>query len=183
VLVVGAEESDGPGAGGLAVNLAAALVETGKRVILVDANWEDGEVTSSFGLAMQPGLAELLETFDPGAPAASPLEKFSTTVAPRFDVVPQGASARPDTIEVATAERLVEWMAARCDLVVLNTPSILRSPGTLVWARTAAATIVTARPEHTTRESLSSTVDSLVLVGANVLGTVLNESRSVRPEV
>jgi polysaccharide biosynthesis transport protein len=181
VLVVGADEHDGPGAGELAVNLAAALVETGKRVTLVDANWEDGEITSAFGLAMHPGLAELLATL--GSASGEPhLARFLVNVSPRLDVMPQGASVRPDTLEVATAEELIGRLTGRSDLVVVNTPSIGRSPGTLVWARTVDGTVVAARPEHTTREGLTSTVDSLAVVGANVLGTVLNESRSVRPE-
>ena len=58
-LIVGTASHDG--SADLALGVATALARAGRRVLLVDANEEEGELSKLLGIDGSPGLAEVLE--------------------------------------------------------------------------------------------------------------------------
>ena len=63
-------------------------------------------------------------------------------------------------------------LRSRFDYIVIAGPAIVSSPGAIVFAALADATVVVVRSGAATRKSLRETVETIELVGA-VAGTIL----------
>ena len=71
------------------------------------------------------------------------------------------------------AEGELHDLEAQSDVVVLHATRLERSPATLAWARVAGGTVLVAERERTMAHELRATTDTLRLVGAPIVGTVL----------
>jgi Mrp family chromosome partitioning ATPase len=102
-------------------------------------------------------------------------------VAPRLDVVPVGRAAGLRMVEPEVAEAVVAGLARDADLVLVASPPVAEEAAGLVWARAAEGVVLVARPEHTQREAVADALNGMTVIGATVLGIVLNVSRVARP--
>ena len=174
LLVVGAQAGDGRGE--FAANLAAVMVRTGRSVTLVDADDLDPQVTRIFAMNERMGLGELLDMPTDAATDPASLASVRQTRAPGIEIIPvgdRGSKLMQDT----SARRLLDSMRSGSDLVVLSGPPIHRSANALLWARVVDAVVLVVREETTQLENLRYAVESLRLVDANLVGTVLLERR------
>jgi succinoglycan biosynthesis transport protein ExoP len=164
LLVVGAQSGDGTGE--TAVNLAAALATSGRRTVLVDGDDIDGEATSLLGLEDRPGLAEVIR---------GQAELSSVVMAHGLDlhVVPVGQNSL-EFLDDGAVRRLIDRLLTDHDLVIVAGPPTLGSAEALVYARATDASVVVVRRDQTKRDALAHAVESLTLVGATVLGVVLD---------
>ncbi len=173
VLVVGSQAGDR--APELAANIAAALAGSGRRVVLLDANDIEGQITSMFSIDERTGVRELLE-WPTLQSAEGLLEAVVVRREPGMEVLPHG-TAGPQLIDRESAQQLVNVLVDRCDVLVVNAAPVHRSGSTLVWARVTDATVLVAHRDVTKRENVTYAVDSLKQVGANLVGLVLLERR------
>lgn len=74
---------------------------------------------------------------------------------------------------VRLAEGELQDLGCDADVVVLHAARPERSPTTLTWARVAGGTVLVAERTRTMAHDLRSTTDTLRLVGAPIVGTVL----------
>jgi polysaccharide biosynthesis transport protein len=186
LLIVPAQAGDRSGE--FAANLGAVLVRSGRSVTLIDADDLEAQVSRLYDVSGRVGLGELL-----GIPTsvleAQALNDVKVTRAPGMDLIPYG-NRDATLMQEEMARRLLTAATARTDLVVLSGAPIHRSASSLLWARTVDAVVLVARAETTRTENIRSAVESLSLVNANVIGTVLLErqggygrkrSRAVHP--
>jgi capsular polysaccharide biosynthesis protein len=170
LLVFGAQR--GSGSGTVAANLAATFAATGARVVLADLG-ERVEAARLFGTSGR----------DADAPPGEPVGKLHhggivfDSFAPGSThglvvVLPRGGP--PPLLDVAEARGLVELLQQGADVVVIHGG---HAPPSLTLSRVADMTLVVARSGRTRRDSVTSTLESLELARANVVGTVLNASR------
>ena len=164
LLMVGAQSGDGTGE--TAVNVAAALATSGRRTVLIDGDDVDGEATSLLGLEDRPGLAEVIR---------GQVDLSSAVLAHGADlhVVPVGRSSL-SSLDDGVVRRIMQRLLADHDLVIVAGPPTLGSAEALVYARASDAAVVVVRRDQTKRDALAHAVESLTLVGANVLGVVLD---------
>jgi Mrp family chromosome partitioning ATPase len=172
VLVAGSREGDGSGM--LAANLATVLAEGETRVLLVDANSVEGEITRLLALEESPGYGELL--------ASNGGEENGFRIPPGAGLVvlPRGSANGAPLLEVERARGLLDRFLTDADLVVVNAPPLDRSPSTLAWGRAVDATIVVVEGGRTSRDAVEGMVKTLGMVGATVVGTVLRERAGFR---
>jgi Mrp family chromosome partitioning ATPase len=71
------------------------------------------------------------------------------------------------------AGRLMAELLDEGDAVIVHAPPFQRSPLGLAWARVAEGTILVAERERTTQRELVSALESLRLVDARLVGTIL----------
>lgn len=174
LLVIGIDTH--PGAGQIAANLAAVIAQAGDRVTLVDANDESAEVSTLLAAVELPGLAEMMEPSEGDALATD----LASVVLPRWggvDVVPRGKKPMPIANGKKVA-RLLDDIAARSGVAIVNAPPIHQSGTSLTWARACDATILVARREGTRRDALLEALDSLRLVHAEVVGIIMYDRAS-----
>jgi polysaccharide biosynthesis transport protein len=165
------EPGGGRSGGRLAANLAAVLTEGGKRVVLLDAGEKD-DLAALFGVdgGGKRGRASARKA-RPVRVGELTLDRFRVqgpgfvVVRPRPRHEPLGANQAADTIA---------FLLNEADLVILAASSIDRSPSSLAWSRAAQATVVIAESGHSRREQIAAALESLRIVNANVIGTVLS---------
>jgi polysaccharide biosynthesis transport protein len=164
LLMVGAQSGDGTGE--TAVNVAAALATSGRRTVLIDGDDVDGEATSLLGLDDRPGLAEVIR-------GQADLNSVVLAHGSDLHVVPVGRSSLA-SLDDGAVRRIMQRLLADHDLVIVAGPPTLGSAEALVYARASDAAVVVVRRDQTKRDALAHAVESLTLVGANVLGVVLD---------
>lgn len=164
LLVVGAQSGDGTGE--TAANLAAALAISGRRTVLIDGDDIDGEATALLGLDERPGLSEIVR-------GQAGLSEALVAHAPSFDVIPVGRGSL-EVLDDGAVGRLLDRLLADHDLVIIAGPPTLGSAEALIFARATDASVVVVRRDQTKRDALAHAVESLTLVGTNVLGVVLD---------
>ena len=164
---------DGESAGAVAANLATTLADGGVRALVVDAG--AGTVTRMLDVEGRPGYADLVR--DP----AAAIDALSVERRDALLVVPAGENGSPRLLESERARRLLGAFGASADVVLLSPPPAGRSPVGLVWAGLTEATLlVGGRGEPHVREAVEEAVESLRLVGANVVGTVSCHDHQLR---
>jgi Mrp family chromosome partitioning ATPase len=158
----------------VAANLASALSESGAKVGLADVS-ATGELARFLELDGDDrgdnAVAEPLETV---RCRWTRLQLFSMKQHPRLVVLPRIVGQPAD---VEDARSALDVLLEKCDFVVLATLPIDTFPSSLVWARAADATVLLVERDRTKREAITPAVQSLDLVGAHLVGTVLAGDR------
>ena len=128
-IVVIASQKGGVGKSTCTLNLGAALLERGQRVLLIDL---DPQANLTLGLGLDPGelSISIAQTL---APDGLPLEKVIRTTASGLDLVPAAIDLAMTELELANAlgrdqalqEALTETLRARYDFILIDTPPSL----------------------------------------------------------
>jgi non-specific protein-tyrosine kinase len=165
--------SRGDGKSEIAANLAVSLARAGKQVILVDGNLRRPRIAELFGLTEDNGLSSLLD--GPGqAITPQPIESI-----PGLSVVPAGAVAL-NSSEILGAQqmyRLIQEFKSHADVVIFDSPPLIYSDA-LVLAPQVDGVLLVVNSGTTGRENTINAVESLRLVGANMIGSVLNRVKA-----
>ena len=169
----------GRSGGVVAANLASALAATGARVAVVDAEGNDAAIAALRGArAASPALGSGGSDGGDGwlDEAASSREQRAAADEP--DVTGVRVVGRDEVDEAARegaegSGRLLAALLEEGDAVVVHAPPFQRSPTGLAWARVAEGTVLVAERERTTQRELVSALESLRLVDARLVGTVL----------
>lgn len=174
LLVIGVDTE--PGAGQVAVNLAATVAQTGQRVTVLDANEHSAEATALMAAVDLPGLTDLMR--DTEATLSESLVDGVTL--PRWSdirLIPRGSSTArtPNPTRVA---QLLTVLTGSNDLTIVTAAPVHLSGGALVWGQACDATILVARRDRTKRDALAEAVESLRLVHARPTGVILYEHPS-----
>jgi Mrp family chromosome partitioning ATPase/capsular polysaccharide biosynthesis protein len=168
LLIIGVDE--GAGSAEITANLAASLATQGRRVALIDAT-HDSAVTK---------LLDLDERSD------STDTKVGDLTLQRVALAGGASLLLMKSVEVGAlsqlgaedAQELIDELRETCDRIVIHADPPTHYASTLVFARTADATVLVARRHQTRRGALAETADGLRRIGARVMGVVLNERRA-----
>ncbi len=158
----------------VAANLAVAMAQAGKRVILVDADLRRPSVGRLFGLKTATGFTTVLLAREGRAGAID--RALQPTMVPNLLVMTSGPHP-PNPAELLASQSATEVLReleARSDLVILDTPPMGPLTDAVVLSARVSGTIVVARAASTRRTVVGNSVNTLRKVGGNVLGTVLN---------
>ncbi len=158
----------------VAANLAVAMAQAGKRVILVDADLRRPSVGRLFGLKTATGFTTVLLARENRAGAID--RALQSTMVPNLLVMTSGPHP-PNPAELLASQSATEVLReleARSDLVILDTPPMGPLTDAVVLSARVSGTIVVARAASTRRTVVGNSVNTLRKVGGNVLGTVLN---------
>jgi non-specific protein-tyrosine kinase len=164
--------SRGDGKSDVAANLAVVLARAGKLVILVDANLRRPQTATLFGLPDQNGLAQLLDSDSIPEPVA-------VSSVPNLFVLPAGgvASNSSEILGSQRMYRLIQEYKSRADVVLIDSPPLWYSDA-LALAPQVDGVLLVVSSGSTGRENTINAVESLRLVGARIIGTVLNRVKA-----
>ncbi|MBZ4420121.1 polysaccharide biosynthesis tyrosine autokinase [Myxococcus sp. RHSTA-1-4] len=162
--------SPGVGKSFIAVNLAWVLADSGKRILLVDANLRGGWLHRCFGVARSQGLSELISG------TAGVDEVIQPVHERRLSFLSTG-ELPPNPAELLLSDRfaaLVAWMSAEYDLVLIDTPPILAVTDAALVGRHAGVSLMVVRAgAHPMREVVAA-VKRLELNGVQARGVIFN---------
>jgi polysaccharide biosynthesis transport protein len=170
--------SPGPAEGKTTVvqNLGIALAETGRRVLLVDADFRRPHLHREFSLPNEWGLIDLLLEDQPLS--EYPPERLgSFTGLPGLSILPNRITQN-NVSKVLYSPRLrtiLETLAKRYDMVLVDAPPLLSVADARVIAPLTDALILVLRCGVTNRESALEAYQRIQEDGLTLLGTVLTD--------
>src|SRR5690606_37142523 len=155
----------------VSANLGALLAQIGRRTLVVDADLRRGHLHKAFNLERAPGLVELIsgEHSLDDAVKATELDNLFVLTSGR---VP------PNPAELLVSKRfetLLDELAARHDVVVLDAPPLLAASEAANLARLAGINLIVVRSGHQSRREIELTVDRLAQAGAPPRGFIFND--------
>jgi capsular exopolysaccharide synthesis family protein len=171
-LVVGSA-SVGEGRSVIASNLAIALAEGGRRVLLIDGDLRSPSQALIFGLSGAVGLTNALQA---SALVEGAIRRTTVT---NLNVMPAGpTTASPsDLLNTPALNELLEAFAGSYDHVIIDSPQLGKYDDARILAAGADATLLVVRAGKSNRRHVEDARDALLSVGARVLGVVLNGSK------
>jgi capsular exopolysaccharide synthesis family protein len=156
-------------------NLGVALACAGVNVCIVDCDLRRPRLASLFGVDSTVGFASVLlgrSTLDNALQA-------SEALGPCLRILPAGPIP-PNPSELLASPRMqavVEALAERYDLVLIDSPPTLPVSDALVVSRMADAVLMVASAGSTTRRNMQDALELMRNVSAPVIGSVLNRAK------
>lgn len=170
--------SSGPSEGKstTSANLAVVFANSGKRVLLVDADMRKPTVAKSFSVDNVRGLSTLLgsrESLLHQVVQPSGIENlFLLTSGPK----------PPNPSELLDSRRmkdLLRELKQQYDLVIFDMPPVVAVTDAQVVSSKTDGTILVVRENVSKRDSLLKAKNLLEMVDANILGVVYNGSKKI----
>jgi capsular exopolysaccharide synthesis family protein len=161
----------GDGKSTLTANLAAAIAQSGKKVILIDADFRKPRVHRIFGLGKaEIGLASVI------AGEADLESAIYSCEVPGLSILPCGPRpANPaDLLTSALFQEILEDIKKEYDFVLIDTPPMLAVSDPSVVAPRVDGVILTIRMTKNSRPMAEQAKERLTILGANLLGVVVN---------
>ncbi|GGD01237.1 MULTISPECIES: CpsD/CapB family tyrosine-protein kinase [Enterococcus] len=170
--------SSGPSEGKstTSANLAIVFANSGKRVLLVDADMRKPTVAKTFSLDNVRGLSTLLgsrEVVLHQVVQSSGIDNlFLMTSGPK----PPNPS---ELLDSRRMEELIQDLKQQYDLVIFDMPPVVAVTDAQIVSSKSDGTILVVRENVSKRDSLLKAKNLLELVDANILGVVYNGSKSI----
>lgn len=176
LLVTSAREGDGKSV--VVANLAAALAQVGRSVLVIDGNLRSPVMVDVFSTPRgAPTLVQLLNS------AALPDSAALARTADGVSVLPAGRTAANPSNLIGTAamERVLSQLARRFDHVLIDSPAVLAATDAVLLSKLADATLLVAGVGVSGAADISTATDRLRTVRSDVLGAVVSRAPKASP--
>lgn len=174
ILITGS--SPGLGKSFISKNLGAVLAQSGKRVVIVDADLRRGHINKEFGLRRELGVSEYV------AGTAAFEEIIKPTTIPNLWVITTG-QIPPNPSELLMHlrfEALLEKLEEQFDTLIVDAPPILAVSDAAIIGRITGATLMVARASRHPLAELEQALKRLSHAGVQVKGFVFNDLNTGR---
>ncbi len=169
ILVTSARQGEGKTS--TAANLAVALAQAGRSVVLVSADLRNPRVHAVFGIGNEQGLGQVLA-------GTLPLdEAMVETDLPDLRILPSGPAAAVDEpVELLQSDRMDEVLKECCrsDFVLVDGPPIFPVADSLVLADLVDGVLFVTDAQSSTQTSVAQSRRQIHQVGGRILGGILN---------
>jgi succinoglycan biosynthesis transport protein ExoP len=165
----------GEGKSTLALSLAMANAEQGKRTLLIDGDLRQPAIERMVRLDPDTGLASVLAQTIPWRKATR-----AVSARPNLFVLGSGLPLPAALALIGPQMRgILAQTTKEFDLVVLDSPPLLGCAETLELAAATDVTVLAVRSGHTPMKAVGAAVETLRRVNVPIAGIVLNESAIV----
>ena len=157
-----------------AANLAVVFANSGKQVLLVDADLRKPTVALSFQLPHNEGLSNLLSERERIAD-----DYITETHIENLWILPSGPKP-PNPSEVLGTKRMeeiIEELILDFDLVIFDMPPVATVTDAQILAAKTDGTLLVVRERKTKKQELLKAKELLQIAKANILGVVYNGTK------
>ncbi len=163
----------------LSMNLAVLVAQTGKKVLLIDSDYQRGQLHKSLGLPVGPGLPEVVR-------GKSELkETVKATSVANLYCIPRGYSgAGNGGVDMPSDKEFGAFLnavAPRFDLVIIDTPPVLSVSTAASLGKHAGSTIMVVKEGEVKEPQLNEALKRLTFSGVRVSGCIMNGSSTPTP--
>ena len=171
----------GEGKSWISSNLAVAFAQTGKKIILIDADLRKGRQYSIFEVLPKPGLSNYLsgiglnnDVLEKDDILANCIQK---TEIDNLDIITAGnIPPNPSELLMSTQmSKLLEDLKQCYDMIIIDgTPSQLVTDS-VILSRIVDATLLVTQSKKTKKNDLKNIITNIQNVGGRILGVVINK--------
>jgi non-specific protein-tyrosine kinase len=166
--------SAGPGEGKTttAANLAVAMAQSGRRVVLIDTDLRRPTIHKVFGLTNDTGLSSL---FLGDAPTVASV--LQPTAIESLQVITSGPLP-PNPAEVLDShlmQQTLQELRAQSDMVILDSPPVLAVADASILGSHCSGAILVIDTGHARSDASRRALQTLKQTNTKVLGAVLNK--------
>ncbi|RJT35162.1 polysaccharide biosynthesis tyrosine autokinase [Rahnella woolbedingensis] len=154
----------------IASNLAAAISQSGKKVLFIDADMRRGYSHKLFRFTGEQGLSDILS----GRIKINEIEKHVPEIG--FDFISRG-KIPPNPSELLMQKRLIsilDWASDNYDFVIIDTPPILAVTDAAIIGRCVGTSLLVARYGANTVKEVEVSIRRFEQVGIQIKGCILN---------
>ncbi len=168
----------GEGKSWVSSNLAVIFAQTGKKVILIDADMRKGRIYTIFGISPIPGLSNCLTQMNTNENEKIDINKYiQKTEVENLSVITAG-NVPPNPSELlvsAKMKKLLSDLESEFDIIIIDgTPTELVTDS-VILSRVVDTTIVVTAYKATKKDCLERTIKSIENVGGKTAGIVINK--------
>lgn len=152
------------------LNLAISIAQTGKRVLLIDADLRRPALARLLAVNPAPGLSNVL------ADQATLSEAIRAETYPNLDVMLSG-DVPPNPSELLSSEqmvKLVEDVSRKYDYVLVDAPPVNLVSDCCIVANMLDGIVLLARQGKARKDGVKQAINQLRLTECKVLGCVFN---------
>ena len=173
--------TQGEGKSWIVSNLAVTFAQTGKNVIIIDADMRRPRQNNIFGIDMFPGLSNYLAGMSSRGTDKNIAVKdcIQATEIDNLYVLPAGnIPPNPsELIESTKTKELLNELKKICDVVIFDgAPCLLVTDATII-SRIVDSTILVASYKTTKIDELKDAKRRIEAIGGHVAGVVLNRTK------
>ena len=154
----------------VSANLAAIVADSGKKVLLIDADLRKGAIHKLLRVKRERGLSEIILN------SISIKEATHSIPVANIDFIATG-TLPPNPSELLLHERfgvLLEALTLQYDLIIVDSPPILAATDAAIISRFASATFMVIKAGLHTRRELDQSIKRFSQSGTNIKGIVFN---------
>jgi capsular exopolysaccharide synthesis family protein len=173
IVVTSAAAGDGKST--TSTNLAAAFAQQGMKVLVMDCDLRRGRLHAGFDFERSPGLMEVV------VGECTLAEAIHPTPVPNLFLLSAGKQP-PNPTELLGSDpvrKILLQLTNDFDLLVIDTPPVLAAADAAVLSSVVDGVIMVVRVGVTDRRAAKRSLERLQIVGARVLGTVLNDPQEI----
>ncbi|WP_096042534.1 polysaccharide biosynthesis tyrosine autokinase [Pseudoalteromonas agarivorans] len=162
--------SPGVGKSFISVNLASVLAQSGKKVLIIDADMRKGYLQTQLDLKWDDGLSDYLSGRLNLAQVTKPTKVEGLNVITRGQIPPNPS----ELLMHSNFSKLVEEVSAAYDIVIIDTPPILAVTDPAIVSAHTGTTLLVARFGQNHLREIELTRDRFEQNGIDVKGLVFN---------
>jgi polysaccharide biosynthesis transport protein len=166
--------NSGDGKSTMAANLAISIAQSGKKVLLLDADLRTPSIHKLFGLSPKEGLSSVI------VQNLEPKEVIQELSIPGLSILPSGPIP-PNPAELLTSPRFKEflnYLREQFDFVIIDSPPLLAVTDASIVAHQVDGVFLNIRTTKNGRPDAERAKDVLLNLKANIIGVVVNDSES-----
>lgn len=154
----------------ISTNIAKAIAQTGKRVLLMDCDLRKGKLHRLFNLTNSPGISELLIGL------VKEKDAIQYTENENLQVITMG-KIPPNPTELLAGSRMEELLISlekNYDFIIIDSPPVNVVSDSLSLAKLVDGVILVAREQFTSHPDIASAISKMEFVEARIIGFVFN---------
>ena len=164
----------GEGKSTTSINLSYTLAETGKRVLLIDADMRLPSVAKKMEIKGEPGLSNMLVGMsDVQASVQTSGILDSWFILPAGDIPPNPS----ELLGSKQMEKLIRVFSSQFDFIVVDLPPVNIVTDALVISPLTDGMIVVVRDGYTERSALNNCVRQLKQANIKIIGFVMSMTK------
>lgn len=160
----------GDGKSTMSANLSVSIAQTGKKVLLMDADFRRPRVHKLFGLDNSVGVNSVISG------EVELLDAIQPTDVPDLFILPCGPKPG-NPCELLTSRKFEDLLAVlreQFDFVIIDTPPLLAVTDPSAVAARVDGVLLTIRISKRTRNEALRATELLATMGANTIGVIVN---------
>ena len=155
----------------VAINLAMALAQSGKKVLIIDADLRKPVLHRMLKVDNKSGLSTAIIDVTPFS------SSVKSNVIPNLDLLTSGPTPPNPSELLATQNfrKIIEQVEKMYDYIIIDTPPINVVSDCMVMSDIIGGILLVLRYKKTTYNDVSEAMNTVKLANANMLGFIIND--------